>query len=96
MEENKFENIQECVGAAAPETVTPKEEKVKFNWDYSAQDDYNRKKQRRESRRGTAIYVLCALLVFALGFAGIGAVALLDSCTQISPSMAAPSTPGSR
>ncbi len=88
MEENKFENIQEqpqeqSIETAPSETAAPQEQKVKFNWDYSAQDEYNKKKQRRESRWGTAVYALTALLVFALGFAGIGAVALLDSYTHI-------------
>lgn len=78
MEENKLERME-----PASETEAPKEEKSKFNWNYGAQDEYNRKKQRSESRRGTAVYVLTALLVFALGFAGIGAVALLDSYTHI-------------
>ena len=78
MEENKLEGME-----LTPETAAPKEEKSKFNWNYGAQDEYNKKQRRSESRRGTAVYVLTALLVFALGFAGIGAVALLDSYTHI-------------
>ena len=78
MEENKLEGME-----LTPETEAPKEEKSKFNWNYGAQDEYNKKQRRSESRRGTAVYVLTALLVFALGFAGIGAVALLDSYTHI-------------
>ncbi len=88
MEENKFENMQEqpqeqSVETAPSETAAPEKEKVKFNWDYSAQDEYNKKKQRRESRRSAAVYAVTAIAVFALGFAGIGAVALLDSYTHI-------------
>lgn len=89
MDENKFEELGEQsadatkVNASAPEAAIPEGKKAKFNWDYGSQDEYNKKKQRRESRRGTAVYVLTALLVFALGFAGIGAVALLDSYTHI-------------
>ena len=90
MEENKFENIQgqpqSEVNAAEPvadkSPATPPE-KVKFNWNYSAQDEYNRKTQKRESRRCALVYTVTALVVFALGFAGIGAVALLDSYTHI-------------
>ena len=93
MEENKFENIQQQpqaaqteVGAAEPVAdITPamQSEKLKFNWNYSVQDEYNNKKQRRESRKSTLVYTVTALVVFALGFAGIGAVALLDSYTHI-------------
>ena len=89
MEENKFENIQEqpqeqsAESAKSAPEIPAQPEKVKFNWDYSAQDEYNKKKQRTESRRSTLVYAVTALVVFALGFAGIGAVALLDSYTHI-------------